>query len=163
MKSRQRIYANDPGNINPLLSVFFITVLQSYSFIICGFNDIKTNFTKKIIIMESAMGKPFISSSEILWESVDKGVERKILGYDDNLMMVCVRFEKGAIGTLHHHVHRQISYVEAGRFEVSIDGAKKILEQGDCLFVAPNLVHGVVALEQGLLVDIFTPARQDFL
>jgi unsaturated pyranuronate lyase len=122
----------------------------------------KTNFTKKAI-MNSIKEKSFVISSEITWESVDNGVERKILGYDNQLMMVCVRFEKGASGTLHHHVHRQISYVEKGSFEVSIDGEKKILQQGDCFFVAPNLEHGVVALEQGLLVDIFTPARKDFL
>jgi unsaturated pyranuronate lyase len=113
--------------------------------------------------MKLLAGQPFIKSQEISWEQVDTGVERKILGYDDQLMMVCVRFEKGAVGTLHHHVHRQISYVQEGRFEVSIDGEKKILEQGDCFFVAPDLVHGVVALEKGTLVDIFTPARMDFL
>ncbi|MEO6844551.1 MAG: cupin domain-containing protein [Ginsengibacter sp.] len=113
--------------------------------------------------MKSITGKPFIMSDEIPWEPTEKGVERKILGYDDKLMMVCVRFEKGAVGTLHHHVHRQISYVQSGRFEVSIDSKKKILEQGDCFFVAPDLVHGVVALEKGSLVDIFTPARMDFL
>ena len=106
---------------------------------------------------------PFIMGGEVAWESVENGVERKILGHDEKLMMVCVRFEKGAIGALHHHPHRQISYVESGRFEVAIDGSKKVLEQGDCFFVAPDLVHGVVALEKGSLVDIFTPARLDFL
>lgn len=114
-------------------------------------------------VIESNKDKPFIVSEEIAWETVDNGVERKILGHDDEIMMVCVRFEKGAIGTLHHHVHRQISYVESGRFEVQIDGNKKLLEQGDCFFVAPDLVHGVVALEKGSLVDVFTPARKDFL
>ena len=113
--------------------------------------------------MKPIAEKAFIISNKIPWESVDNGVERKILGYDEQLMMVNVRFEKGAVGTLHHHVHRQISYVQSGRFEVSIDGIKKILEQGDCFFVAPDLEHGVVALEKGMLVDIFTPARKDFL
>ncbi len=113
--------------------------------------------------MKPIASNAFISSSEIPWESTEKGVERKILGYDDRLMMVCVRFEKDAVGTLHHHVHRQISYVQSGRFEVTINGNKKILEQGDCFFVAPDLVHGVVALEAGSLVDVFTPARMDFL
>jgi quercetin dioxygenase-like cupin family protein len=113
--------------------------------------------------MKSSIAKSFIDSKSIEWESVDKGVERKILGYDDQVMMVCVRFEKGAIGSLHHHVHRQVSYVESGRFEVSIDGKKLVLEKGDCFFVAPDLVHGVVALEKGTLVDVFAPARKDFL
>jgi quercetin dioxygenase-like cupin family protein len=114
-------------------------------------------------VKESLKEKAFISAGDIDWQSVDNGVQRKILGYDDQVMMVVVRFEKGAVGSLHHHVHRQISYVESGSFEVTIDGKKKTLQQGDCFFVAPDLVHGVEALEAGTLVDIFTPARQDFL
>lgn len=113
--------------------------------------------------MESTKEQSFIKAESISWEKTDKGVERKILGHDDQIMMVCVRFEKGAIGSLHHHVHRQISYVESGKFEVTIDGKTSVLETGDCFFVASDLVHGVVALEKGCLVDVFTPARVDFL
>lgn len=113
--------------------------------------------------MKSIIPQSFVHSASIEWETVDKGIERKILGCDDQVMMVCIRFEKGAIGSLHHHFHRQISYVDSGRFEVSIDGRKSVLEKGDCFFVAPDLVHGVVALEKGVLVDVFTPARMDFL
>lgn len=118
---------------------------------------------KKMLLKRSNKDKPFIISEEIAWETVDNGVERKVLGHDDEVMMVCVRFEKGAVGTLHHHVHRQISYVEFGSFEVTIDGRKKVLNHGDCFFVAPDLVHGVVALEAGTLIDVFVPSRQDFL
>ena len=108
-------------------------------------------------------GNAFITSKDIEWENVGDGVERKILGFDDQVMMVCVHFVQGAIGSLHHHIHRQITYIESGAFEVTIDGNKKILQKGDCFFVSPDLVHGVVALEEGTLVDIFTPAREDFL
>ena len=114
-------------------------------------------------MIKSNAGKSFILANDIEWETVDNGVERKILGYDEQVMMVHIRFEKGAIGSLHHHFHRQISFVESGSFEVSIDGIKNILKQGDCFFVAPDLVHGVVALERGTLVDVFTPAREDFI
>jgi len=113
--------------------------------------------------MKSATGEAFIHSKEIDWEQTGKEVERKILGYDDEVMMVAVKFAEGAVGAPHHHIHRQISYVASGRFEVTINDVKKILEKGDCFFVAPDLVHGVVALEEGILVDVFTPARQDFL
>ena len=114
--------------------------------------------------MKSSSANNLLSTRKLLeWESIDKGVERKILGHDDQVMMVCVRFEKGAIGSLHHHVHQPgLSYVESGRFEVNIDGKKLVLEKGNCSF-APDLVHGVVALEIGTLVDVFAPARIDFL
>jgi quercetin dioxygenase-like cupin family protein len=119
--------------------------------------------TNEIFSMQSNEVKSFIHSAHIKWEAAGDGVERKILGYDDQVMMVYIRFEKGAIGSLHHHFHRQVSFVESGRFEVTIDGEKSILSQGDCFFVAPDLVHGVVALEKGTLVDVFTPARIDFI
>lgn len=104
----------------------------------------------------------FISGSGD-WQTVGPGVTRKILGYDSELMLVCAKFESGAIGTLHHHPHRQVTYVASGRFEVEIDGRKQTLETGDSFFVAPDLVHGAVALEAGMLVDVFAPAREDFL
>jgi quercetin dioxygenase-like cupin family protein len=116
-----------------------------------------------MITKETLKGKAFVNSKEIEWEELGGGVTRKILGYDDEVMMVVVRFEKGAVGSLHHHVHRQVTYVAAGKFEVTIDGNKEVLQQGDSFFVAPDRVHGVVALEEGSLIDVFTPARQDFL
>jgi len=105
----------------------------------------------------------YIFSEDIPWQSVDPGVERKILGYDGSLMMVCVRFERGAVGSLHRHVHCQVTFVQSGRFEVSIDGETRTLATGDCFFVRPEFEHGVVALEAGILVDVFTPMREDFL
>lgn len=116
-----------------------------------------------MLATKSIKENAFISAADITWENVGEGVQRKILGYDNHVMMVVVQFEKGAVGSLHHHVHRQISYVESGSFEVTIDGKKKVLYKGDCFFVAPDLVHGVVALEAGCLVDVFAPAREDFI
>jgi quercetin dioxygenase-like cupin family protein len=108
-------------------------------------------------------GKPFLISNKIEWEQLGNGVKRKILGYDEKVMMVIVHFEKGAVGNLHHHGHRQIAYVASGKFSVTINGQGKTLEQGDSFFVAPNLMHDVVALEGGSLVDVFAPARDYFL
>lgn len=112
---------------------------------------------------KSIQGQPFINSADLDFEATEEGVKRKILAYDDAVMMVAVYFEEGAVGTIHHHTHRQISYIESGRFEVTIDGNKKILKKGDSFLVAPDLLHGVVALEKGVLIDFFTPARKDFL
>jgi quercetin dioxygenase-like cupin family protein len=97
------------------------------------------------------------------WEPAGEGVKRKILSYDSGLMMVHVRFVKGAIGVVHTHPHRQVTFVERGSFEVNIGGNKSVLSKGDTFIVVPNLEHGVVALEDGDLLDVFTPAREDFL
>jgi quercetin dioxygenase-like cupin family protein len=105
----------------------------------------------------------FVKTSETEWESVAEGVRRQILGYGADLMLVRVEFEKGAVGALHHHPHRQVTYVAAGAFDATVDGTTHRLVAGDSFFVAADLIHGVVAVEQGTLVDVFTPAREDFL
>lgn len=109
------------------------------------------------------MLKAFIEDSSIEWKTVDQGVRRKIMSYDNDIMLVKVAFERGAVGSLHHHRHVQISYVSRGSFEVEIDGIKQILKAGDIFHVSPNLVHGVVCLEEGELIDVFNPYREDFV
>jgi unsaturated pyranuronate lyase len=109
------------------------------------------------------MIESFITTKETGWQAMGAGIRRQILGHGPDLMMVRVDFEKGAIGALHQHPHRQVTYVAAGRFEASVNGATRTLEAGDCFFVAADQPHGVVALEAGTLVDVFTPTREDFL
>jgi quercetin dioxygenase-like cupin family protein len=105
----------------------------------------------------------FIENEDVAWEIVGAGLRRKIMAYDESLMVVKVDFEKGAIGTLHQHYHTQISHVEKGVFEVEINGDKKVLKAGDAFFVPPNVIHGAVCLEAGVLIDVFSPMREDFI
>ena len=94
---------------------------------------------------------------------VAPGVERKILATSGSLMTVEVTFQKGAIGALHSHPHEQVSYVIKGSFEFEMDNRKKVIQTGDTYYVSPGVVHGVVALEDAVILDIFTPQREDFL
>jgi quercetin dioxygenase-like cupin family protein len=105
----------------------------------------------------------FIKDSDIEWEILDESCKRKIMAYNDDLMIVKVHFKKGGIGAIHQHIHSQGSYVESGVFEVVIDDEKKILQQGDVFFIPPSIDHSVIALEEGILVDSFNPMRSDFI
>jgi quercetin dioxygenase-like cupin family protein len=91
------------------------------------------------------------------------GNTRKVLIHTPELMQVEFGFDKGAIGALHSHPHIQVSYVIEGVFEVTIDGVTQIVGTGGSFIVPSGLVHGVLALEKGRLVDVFTPMRQDFV
>ncbi len=105
----------------------------------------------------------FVESANHEWEKVGEGVRRKILGYDKNLMLVYVEFQKGSIGYKHQHPHTQVSYLTSGSFEVYIGDETKVLKAGDCYFIPPNVIHGVTALEDSSLIDVFTPHREDFI
>ena len=97
------------------------------------------------------------------WEAIGPGLQRKLLGYDATLMMVVVRFDEGAVGALHDHPHRQATYIAEGEFEITISGEKKKLQAGDGFFVPSGARHAATALTAGILVDVFAPAREDFV
>src|SRR4051812_22680635 len=107
--------------------------------------------------------KVFIENADIPWQEMAPGVKRKIMSYDERLMVVKVAFESGGIGSLHQHYHTQITHVESGVFEVEIAGEKKMLMGGDAFYVPPNAIHGAVCIEAGVLIDIFSPMREDFI
>lgn len=111
----------------------------------------------------SRNGAPIARDAQIAWEPAGEGVTRKILTYRDEVMMVRVRFEAGAVGPLHSHPHIQCSLVESGVFDITISGRTERLGPGDSFLVPPDAVHGAVALEAGVLVDVFTPMREDFV
>ena len=91
------------------------------------------------------------------------GLSRRVLAQNEDMMAVEVTFEKGAVGAIHTHPHTQITYVLRGRFEATLGDTTKILEVGDSYLTTPNLPHGVLCLEEGALLDVFTPRREDFL
>ncbi len=105
----------------------------------------------------------FVKDDAVAWQDLGVGVRRKILGHNDSMMMVRVAFEAGAIGPQHRHPHVQCAVVEKGSFDVTIEGRTQRLGVGDGYMVPSNALHGVVALEPGVLLDIFTPVREDFL
>ena len=105
----------------------------------------------------------FIAGESKPWQEIGAGVRRRVLGYDSSLMMMCVRFAKNSVGSLHSHPHRQVTYIEKGSFEVQVGSEKTVLRSGDSFFVPPDTEHGVIALEEGTLIDVFAPAREDIL
>jgi quercetin dioxygenase-like cupin family protein len=97
------------------------------------------------------------------WEPAEPGVKRRIFQPGASLMMMEVRFESGAEGYEHEHPHEQMSYCLRGSFEFRIAGTKHRLLAGETIVIPGGARHGVTALEDGALLDAFTPLREDLL
>ena len=110
--------------------------------------------------MESAH---FVFNSETPVEDLGNGVSRQILGYNDQIMMVKVMFNEGAIGAMHAHIHSQTTYCPKGIFEFTIGEESRTIKPGDAVYIPSGVLHGVVCVQKGALIDTFNPARQDFL
>lgn len=108
--------------------------------------------------------KSFVRQEELAWEPAGDQVKRQIMGWNEQMMMVKVEFLKaGAIGTVHTHPHIQDSYVASGKFEVTIGTECTLLQAGDGFFIESGQPHGVLCIEPGVLIDVFSPYRADFL
>ena len=105
----------------------------------------------------------FVHDKDVEWEDLGDGVQRKLLTFENKVMMAKIKFKAGAIGAAHSHPHIQCSYVESGEFILTIDGRSKNLQAGDSFLVPSDKIHDAKAVTDGVLIDVFTPMREDFL
>lgn len=104
-----------------------------------------------------------VYNADIALTELGGGVSRKVLAYHDQMMIVEVHFEQGAVGSVHTHPHIQSTYVKSGQFRFNIDGVDVEVAAGDTIAFPEDIPHGTVCLEAGVLLDIFTPMRKDFI
>lgn len=70
--------------------------------------------------------------------------------------------EKGAVVPEHQHPHEQIMHVVEGDFEFTLDGETKICKPGDIVHIPSNLPHSGKAITPCKLMDVFSPAREEY-
>ncbi len=93
-----------------------------------------------------------------------ESVSRQVLADHPDLMVVAFRFDAaGAEGALHSHPHVQSTYVKSGRFRFFLGDEVREVGPGDSFVVPSGQTHGCLCLAAGMLVDCFTPRRDDFL
>ncbi|MCD7906722.1 MAG: cupin domain-containing protein [Clostridium sp.] len=113
--------------------------------------------------MDTHKGANWVFGRDTKGDEASPGVERRVLAYCDELMCVENVFQKGSIGAMHHHPHTQITYVASGRFRFTIGDQTREVTAGDTLLKQNDILHGCECLEDGILVDFFTPMRKDFV
>ncbi len=91
------------------------------------------------------------------------GIERQMV-VGENVMICRFRFAPFLVTPEHEHPHEQMSIVVSGRVRFFIEGTERIANPGDVLHFPPNCWHGATMMdEEVVLIDIFSPVREDFL
>ncbi len=94
---------------------------------------------------------------------VAEGIDRQMV-VGEKLMICRLTIQPRVVTPVHAHVHEQITMVERGRVLYIVDGVELVVSTGDVLHFPPNVPHGATMLEEEVvLVDVFTPMREDFL
>ncbi len=102
-------------------------------------------------------------ANEIETQALDGGCTRRVLAHNAQLMIVEVGFQQGNVGAAHAHPHTQATYVKKGKFRFTIEDREAVVGEGDSLIFPNGILHGTLCLEEGVLIDVFTPQREDFL
>ena len=105
----------------------------------------------------------FVPHGETLPQPAGEGVVRRVLAYGSEAMCVENVFQAGAVGAMHHHPHTQVTYIVSGRFRFTVGDQVREVGPGDTLLKQDGVEHGCVCLEPGVMVDFFTPMREDFV
>lgn len=92
----------------------------------------------------------------------EPGMQREVLAYNPELMLVRHRFEKGWTGARHSHPHHQLVYVISGRLRFEAEGKSWEMGAGDSVAVEGGVEHLAAALDESVVLDVFAPYREDF-
>lgn len=104
----------------------------------------------------------FINWADEPQADIAPGVRRRHLS-GDNVMLVEVAFEDGAVVPEHSHPHEQMTNLISGRIELVIGDQKQVMVPDKAALIPANVPHSAVALEPSVSLDIFSPPREDFL
>ena len=101
------------------------------------------------------------------WNDIPEDVLNPLAGrkalHGKNITMARFRFDKGNVVAMHHHINDQITIIQSGKVRFNLDGEIKELSAGDFLHVDPDVPHGNEALEDTVIIELFSPIREDWI
>ena len=92
-----------------------------------------------------------------------EGVSFKTLAHGERTSLGEFRLAKGAVIPKHAHPHEQTGYLASGRMTFNIAGEIFEAGPGDAWNIAGNIEHGVDVLEDCIVIEVFSPVREDYL
>ncbi|MDZ4767557.1 MAG: cupin domain-containing protein [Chloroflexota bacterium] len=104
----------------------------------------------------------FVTPAQAGQNPLSFGGFRRTMGTTDHMMLLEIYLPRETVVPLHQHIHDQVGYIVHGRFELTVDGSTQILNPGDSYAVPGNMPHSGRAVVDTVLVEIFSPPREEF-
>ncbi len=93
----------------------------------------------------------------------EPGLTRLAGAYNEKLFLAEHHMERGWTGTAHSHPHDQMAYVISGRVRVRAGEETFEAGPGESFVVRGGVEHQATAIEASVVIDVFTPCREDYL
>lgn len=101
------------------------------------------------------------------WDGIKEDVMNPLAGrkalHGKMITLARFRFDKGNKVAVHQHPNDQITTVQSGSIKMVCGDEEFILRAGEMVHVPPNVPHGNEALEDTIVIEIFSPVREDWL
>lgn len=105
---------------------------------------------------------PILNIKELKTKEILPGFIARMASME-NMLFSHWTVEKGASLPAHHHIHEQISILIEGKFEFTLAGKTEIIEPGMVVMIPSDAIHSGRAIEDCVIIDIFSPIRQDYV
>jgi len=105
----------------------------------------------------------FYKSDDRDYRQPREGIRLKTLSHGERTHMVEFRLSRGSTLEEHSHPHEQIGYLVSGRIVLVIEGRRNPAGPGDSWCIAGNVPHSAEVLEDALVIEVFSPVREDLL
>jgi quercetin dioxygenase-like cupin family protein len=103
-----------------------------------------------------------VKGTDVKGREAFPNLTRRVLSYNDKLMLVEHVMEQGSVFPLHSHPHEQLAYLVSGHIRVRAGAEEFEAVAGDSFVVKGGVEHQVHAIERSVALDIFTPFREDY-
>lgn len=102
-------------------------------------------------------------SKENPWIDIAPGIRRRTITHGTSMYQMIAKLDAGSVMPAHQHPQEQIVHILEGHMRLIVAGVPHELRGGQSHYLAPNVPHGVETIEDTMVLDTFSPPRDDYL
>lgn len=103
------------------------------------------------------------SATEHPWIDIAPGIRRRTITYGTSMYQMIAKLDAGSRMPEHKHAQEQIVHILEGRMKLIVSGVPHELKGGESFYLASNVPHGVETIVDTMVLDTFSPPRDDYL
>ena len=104
-----------------------------------------------------------MSEPQSPWIDIVPGIRRRTITHGASMYQMMAKLEAGSIMPEHKHPQEQIVHILEGKMRLIVAGVPHELTRGQSYYLASNVPHGVETIEDTMVLDTFSPPRDDYL
>jgi quercetin dioxygenase-like cupin family protein len=97
------------------------------------------------------------------WIDISPGIKRQTITSGKTMYQMMAKLDAGSRMPEHKHPQEQIVHILEGRMKLIVSGVPRELKGGESFYLASNVPHGVETIVDTMVLDTFSPPRDDYL